>query len=53
MAFYRRLGELLLAAGTITQEELEKRAEIFALSRAGRSPRAAKQFVEYLKGMEE
>ena len=24
MAFYRRLGELLLAAGTITQEELEK-----------------------------
>ena len=24
MAFYRRLGELLLAAGTITQEELER-----------------------------
>ena len=24
MAFYRRLGELLLAAGTITQEELDK-----------------------------
>ena len=24
MAFYRRLGELLLAAGTITQEDLEK-----------------------------
>ena len=23
MAFYRRLGELLLAAGTITQEELD------------------------------
>ena len=23
MAFYRRLGELLLAAGTITPEELE------------------------------
>ena len=24
MAFYRRLGELLLAAGTITQEELDR-----------------------------
>ena len=24
MAFYRRLGELLLAAGTITQEDLDR-----------------------------
>ena len=24
MAFYRRLGELLLAAGTITQEQLDR-----------------------------
>ena len=28
MAFYRRLGELLLAAGTITQEELERGLEL-------------------------
>ena len=31
---------------------LEK-AEAYALSRAGRSPRVAKQFIEYLKGCEE
>lgn len=34
-------------------DEIKKQAETFALSRAGRSPRVAKQFVEYLKGMEE
>ena len=34
-------------------EEVKQRAEAFALSRAGRSPRVAKQFIEYLKGMEE
>ncbi len=34
-------------------EEVHKQAEAFALSRAGRSPRVAKQFIEYLKGMEE
>ena len=28
MAFYRRLGELLLAAGTITQEELDRGLEL-------------------------
>ena len=28
-------------------------AEAYALSRAGRSPRVAKQFVEYMKGMED
>lgn len=34
-------------------EELLKQAEMFALARGGRSPRAAKQFIEYTKGMEE
>lgn len=33
-------------------EDIKKRAEIFALERGGRSPRAAKQFIEMLKGME-
>ena len=37
----------------IPQEELFLRAEQFALARGGRSPRAAKQFVEFLKGSEE
>lgn len=32
------------------QEELFTKAEAFALARGGRSPRVAKQFVEYLKG---
>ena len=30
-----------------------EKAEAYALSRAGRSPRVAKQFIEYLKGTEE
>ena len=34
-------------------EELKKQAEMFALARGGRSPRIAKQFIEYTKGMEE
>lgn len=34
-------------------EEVRKQAEAFALARAGRSPRVAKQFIEYLKGMED
>ena len=34
-------------------DEVKKRAEIFALGHGGRSPRAAKQFIEYLKGCEE
>ncbi len=34
-------------------DELKKQAEMFALARGGRSPRVAKQFVEYTKGMEE
>jgi hypothetical protein len=33
-------------------EEVKQRAEAFALTRAGRSPRVAKQFIEYLKGTE-
>ena len=33
--------------------ELKKQAEMFALARGGRSPRVAKQFVEYTMGMEE
>lgn len=33
-------------------EEIKKRAEVFALERGGRSPRAAKQFIEMLKGIE-
>ncbi len=36
----------------IGEEELFLRAEQYALERGGRSPRAAKQFVEYLKGVE-
>ena len=34
-------------------EEVKAKAEAFALSRAGRSPRVAKQFIEHLKGCEE
>lgn len=34
-------------------EILIQKAEVFALSRGGRSPRTAKQFVEYVKGCEE
>ena len=34
-------------------EEVKMKAEAFALSRAGRSPRVAKQFIEYLKGSED
>lgn len=34
-------------------EEIRRQAEAFALTRAGRSPRVAKQFIEYLKGSEE
>ncbi len=34
-------------------EQVKQQAEAFALSRAGRSPRVAKQFIEYLKGTEE
>ncbi len=37
----------------IALEELDKQAESFALSRGGRSPRLAKQFVQYLKGCEQ
>lgn len=33
--------------------ELEIKAEAFALSKGGRSPRVAKQFIEYVKGTEE
>lgn len=33
-------------------DEVKKGAETFALSRAGRSPRVAKQYIEYLKGKE-
>ena len=33
--------------------ELEIKAEAFALSKGGRSPRVAKQFIEYTKGTEE
>ena len=33
-------------------EEVKKKAETFALERGGRSPRAAKQFIEMLKGAE-
>ena len=32
------------------QQELFEKAEAYALARGGRSPRVAKQFVEYLKG---
>lgn len=34
-------------------DEVKIKAEAFALSRAGRSPRVAKQFIEYLKGCED
>lgn len=34
-------------------DEIESMAEIFALNRGGRSPRIAKQFIEYLKGCED
>lgn len=34
-------------------EDVKMKAEAFALSRAGRSPRVAKQFIEYLKGSED
>lgn len=34
-------------------EEVKSKAEAFALSRAGRSPRVAKQFIEFLKGTED
>ncbi len=34
-------------------DEVKAKAEAFALSRAGRSPRVAKQFIEYLKGSED
>ena len=34
-------------------EEVKKKAETFALERGGRSPRAAKQFIEMIKGAEE
>lgn len=34
-------------------DTLLQKAEAYALSRAGRSPRVAKQFVEYMKGCEE
>lgn len=35
------------------KEELELKAEQFALGKGGRSPRVAKQFIEYMKGTEE
>ena len=34
-------------------EDVCKKAEAYALTRGGRSPRVAKQFVEYLKGIED
>ena len=34
-------------------DEVFTKAEAFALNRGGRSPRTAKQFIEYLKGCEE
>ena len=34
------------------KDELHKRAEAFAIERGGRSPRTARQFIEYLKGTE-
>ncbi|MBO4866562.1 MAG: ATP-binding protein [Ruminococcus sp.] len=36
-----------------SRDELEIKAEAFALSKGGRSPRVAKQFIEYVKGTEE
>ncbi len=35
------------------EDEVCAKAEAFAIARGGRSPRVAKQFVEYLKGIEE
>lgn len=37
----------------MTEDEICKKAEAYALTRGGRSPRVAKQFIEYLKGTEE
>ncbi len=37
----------------LDEKELFIKAEAFALSRSGRSPRCAKQFIEHLKGLEE
>jgi len=37
----------------MADDELFRKAEAFALSRSGRSPRCAKQFIEHLKGLEE
>ena len=37
----------------LEEKELFMKAEAFALSRSGRSPRCAKQFIEHLKGLEE
>ena len=37
----------------LDEKELFMKAEAFALSRSGRSPRCAKQFIEHLKGLEE
>ncbi|MBQ7755772.1 MAG: ATP-binding protein [Oscillospiraceae bacterium] len=37
----------------LEENELFMKAEAFALSRSGRSPRCAKQFIEHLKGLEE
>ena len=34
-------------------DEIKNKAEVFALERGGRSPRAARQFIEMLKGIEE
>ena len=36
-------------ADEISEEELMKRAEAFAIRRNGRSPRTARQFIELLK----
>lgn len=45
--------ELLKQQGlSMAPEELKVRAEAYALERGGRSPRVARQFVEYLKSME-
>lgn len=37
----------------MTEDEICRKAEAYALTRGGRSPRVAKQFIEYLKGTEE
>ncbi len=36
----------------ISEQEIDLRAERYALERGGRSPRAARQFIEYLRSME-